>query len=635
MSQTSACLSHHRREIHSSHCTSRNRAASTATRDLHAAPGLLALALLAIAVLVYLTGLLFPPACSAQQRIQGFSAADVVLFDNSREQFWTPFDAGFFGYSELAVLLRDAGFLVTESNLPVTYSLTFEPRGSVLVMGPAVGQQYTKKEIAAIVEYVKNGGGLLILAEEAATGTDNFQNSLASQFGMRFRNGTVVDTANCIKDTAGQWVLARSDLFALRSVCVTRAIPMIITGSAVHVLSTGLTSTPSKAIIGAVVQFGKGRVACIGDSQFLINGGKKEIGIECAQNRDFALALFSWLADKTSTPQSRIIPQYTLVTAHYLKLRVRVEGTTDLVAHIQGGTIKPDTVMGASGELTFDVEIQKDGFIDFVGSDGAHKTMVFLVPPSGGIGAGLLFDARSYGPEIADPVNGLLDFAAMLRDKGFWVSAIEDGLVNVSGLYAVVVVNPLKSEPLLYAGELKNPKLRWLIIGEPTSGIGVHNEVGDWFRERQFSDREAPVAVLAKEFGISFLPFVIYETDSSKTLGRHRTFPVLNYGTEKCHAFRCGIVEAEGAKPLLVASRSAWGLEGGVGVRSGDRLTAPGKYDYTKPAGAAILSQNAVAVADMHLLSSQHLTTRGNWVLASDLATWMAGQDLEIPVREP
>lgn len=657
MLQTSACFSLDRREVHRSHraarnrAASRDRAASAVTRSFRAAHafraadacraarGLLTRvlsprALLATAVLVCLAAMLLVPVCWAQ-RIQGFSVADVVVFDNSREQFWTPFDTGFFGYSELAVLLRDAGFLVTESNLPVTYSLTFEPRGSVLVMGPTVGQKYTNKEIDAIVEYVKNGGGLLILAEEAAPGTDNFQNSLASQFGMRFRNGSVVDTANCIKDTAGQWVLAKSDLFGLRNVCVARAVPLLIAGSAVHVLSTGNTSTPPKAILGAVVQFGKGRVACIGDSQFLINGGKKEIGIECAQNKDFAVALFRWLADKSKVPMSRIIPQYTLVTGNYLKLKVRVEGKTDLLAHIQGGTIKPDTVTDASGELVFEVEIQKDGFIDFTGSDGSHETMVFLVPPSGGIGAGLLFDTRCYGPEIADPVNGLLDFAAMLRDKGFWVWAIEEGVVDVSSLYAIVVVNPLRNDPLLYAGALKNPKLRWLIIGEPTSGIGAHNEVGSWFRERQFTDSEAPVAVLAKEFGISFLPFVIYEPDSSKTLGRHPTFPILNYGTEKCHAFRCGIVEAEGAKPLIVASRSAWGLEGGVGVRSGDRLKAPGKYDYTKPAGAVILSHNAVALADMHLLSSQHLTNRGNWVLASDLANWMTGQKLEIPVSEP
>jgi len=579
--------------------------------------------------------MLFPPACSAQQRIQGFSAVDVVVFDNSREQFWAPFDVGFFGYSELTVLLRDAGFLVTESNLPVTYSLIFEPRGSVLVMGPAVGQKYTKKETNAVVEYVKNGGGLLILAEEAAPGSDNFQNSLASQFGIRFRNGIVADTAHSIGNTAGQWILVRSDFFDLERVSLARAVPLITTGSAVSMLSTAATSTPPQAVVGAAVKFGKGRVVCIGDSQLFINGGKEEIGIGCAQNKEFAAALFTWLAGKEKRSQSRIVPQYSLVTARYAKLKVRVDGTTDLVARIQGGTVEPDTVKGASGELTFEVNVEKDGFVEFVGSDGSRKTVVLLVPPSGGIGASVLFDTRCYGPEMADPINGLLDFAAFLRDKGFWAWAIEDGIASLSSLYAVVVVSPLRDEPLLYAGELKNPKLRWLIIGEPTSSISVHNEVGDWLRGREFSEREVPVGVLAKEFGISFLPFVIYEPDQSKNLGKHPTFPILDFGTEKCDAFRCGIVEAEGVKPILVASHSAWGLEGGLGVRSGAVLREPGKYDYTKPPAAAILSENAIALADLHLLSGQHLTNRGNWVLANDLADWMAGREFKMPLSEP
>ena len=558
-----------------------------------------------------------------------------MVFDNSREQFWVPFDPGFFGYSELTISLQDAGFLVTESNLPLTVSLVFEPRGSTLVMGPASGQRYSKKEIDAIVRYVNDGGGLLILAEAAAEGTDNFQNALASQFGIRFRNGSVVDTANSIENTAGAWIFAHSDVFGIERVSLPVAVPLVTTGSVINLLTTGATSTPAHAIIGAAVKFGKGRVACIGDSQFLVNGGKREIGIDCAQNRDFALALFEWLSGREKKLQSRIVPQYTLVTAHYIKLKVHVDGTTDLVARVQGGTIKPDTVRNASGELTFTLEVEKDGFVDFVGSDGAHKTIVFLKPSKGGIGASLLFDTRFHGPEMADPLNGLLDFAAFLRDLGFWVWAIEDGLADVSSLYAIVVVNPLRNEPLTYAGELDNPRLRWLIIGEPVSTISVHNEVGDWFRARQFTDRDFPVGILAQQFGIRFLPYEVYESDLSKTLGKHPTFPILNFGDEKCDAFRCGVLEADKASRILVASRTAWGLEGGVGVRAGAKQLVPGKYDYAKPPAVGILLKNTIVLSDLHLLTSQHLSTRGNWVLATDLSNWLAGQEFKTPVSEP
>jgi hypothetical protein len=556
-----------------------------------------------------------------------------VIFDNSREQFWSPFDVGFFGYSELAVSLRRAGYVVTESTIPVTRSLqTIKPEGSVLVMGPAAGQWYSYREIDAIVEYVKEGGGLLILAEADASGGNNFQNPLSTQFGCLLNNVSVVDTANSVPNTADQWIFARSDFFGIDRVGLPVTGFLILGGPAFPILTPMETAAPSNAVVGGAVTHGEGRVICIADSQFLINGGKKEIGIESAQNRAFAMAVFDWLAGRERKERARIVPEFTLMTGYAIKAKIRVEGTTDITAHIEGGTVEPQTVKNASGELAFDIELQKDGYVEFVGSDGSRQRIVLLTPPRGGIGAQLVFDMRGHGASMGDPINGLSEFAALLRDKTYWVWGVEEGLINLAGLHGVVVVNPLREDGRLYLGDLKGAGLRWVILAEPFSSIGVRNAVGEWFRARGFSDRPTPAADLAKQFGVDCLPYVIFEADSSRTLGRHPTYPALGYGIEECYSFRCGVVEAESGRPVLLASESAWGVDGGLGLRLSTENMKPGTHDYKRqPIAAAILSENALVVADLHVFSAQHVRARGNWSLGLALGDWIAGLDLKIP----
>ncbi|MFH0777594.1 MAG: DUF4350 domain-containing protein [Candidatus Eisenbacteria bacterium] len=560
------------------------------------------------------------------------SVVDVVIFDDSREQFWQPFDPGFFGYSELGIALREAGFLVTESNFPLNHTLpTVNPRGSVLVLGPASHQRYDPKEISAVEEYVNKGGGLLILAEPDVFGSENFQNALASKFGMRFLNGEVLDTVNSQRWTAGRWIFGTSPFFGIDRVALPVPLPMIVAGSAFPILTGMDTLIPNKATLGAAVERGQGRVVCIGDSQLFINGGNEDIGIDCGNNRAFAMAVFRWLA-RHKTPRSvTIAPEYTVLTGSTINLTVRVDKTTDLVAHVDGGQIDPDTVLGASGELIFRITVEKDGYVEFVAGDGTRKTVVFFSPPSGGMGAKLLFDTRGFAPEMADPLNGLMGLASVLRDKGFWVWAVEDGLVHLKGLHAIIVVNPLRSGMNLYVGDVHDPRQRWAIIGEPYTTVAVHNSVGEWLRERGFRDREIPVDSLARQFEMSFLPYQIFEDDDSRTLGRHPTFPILSFGVEDCNAFRCGIVQANDGMPVIQGSESAWGLEGGLGLRSEGTKIKAGQFDYKNRPAAAIVGYKVVAIADLHILSGQHLMERGNWAFALELMDWLAGVEFKVP----
>ncbi|UCF78404.1 MAG: hypothetical protein JSW03_09950 [Candidatus Eiseniibacteriota bacterium] len=577
---------------------------------------------------------LLPSSTAAQEYAETVPAEGVVIFDNSRQQFWSPFDAGFFGYSELSIALREAGYLVTESNVPVTVSLTpLRPRGSILVMGTAADQWYSEKEIEAIVKYVEGGGGLLILAEPDPGAGDNFQNPLASKFGLLVLNQTVVDTTDSVAGTANQWIFGRSDFFGVERIGLPVSGHLMLAEPAFTIVAAKNFSPrfPPNAFPGGAVEYGEGRVVCIAESQFLINGGKKQIGIDCEQNREFALKIFDWLSRRERRVRTRIVPEFTTMTGFSMTLKVRVEGQTDLRASIQGGRIEPQLVENATGEVVFQMELNRDGYAEFSGSDGSRKVVLLLTAPGGGIGARLIFDTRGYGPEMGDPVNGMSEFAAILRDKGYWVYGVEEGLVNLRGLHGVVVVNPLRTDGRLYLGDVNDPGLHWIILGEPFSFIGVHNQLGEWFREKGFRDREIPVVTLCKQFGIDFLPYVIFEADSSRILGQHPTYPVLSYGVRDCEAFRCGVVDAEGGRPVLRASASAWGMEGVPGTRMGLQSMRPGPHDYKKRPVAALLKGNVFVLADMHVFSDQHTRPGGHWSLGVALADWMAGNELKVP----
>lgn len=589
-----------------------------------------------LAVLGVLVLFAFPGLSLAQGEPALVRVFDTVIFDNSREQLWSPCDVGFFGYSELAISLREEGFLVSESNMPVTYSLRVDPRGSVLVMGPAVGQKYTQKEINAVKEYVQNGGGLLILAEPDASGSKNFQNALSSEFGMNFLGETVGDVVHAVSGTAGQWIFAKSSYFDVDSVSLPIAVPLMLVSPAFPILSAGETSVPAAAIVGAATTRGRGRVACIGDSQFLINGGKREIGLECGRNRQFAIALFRWLAGREGTAQCRIVPEYTLITGRSVKMRVRVDGKTDLTAHIEGGRVTPEKVEDATGELVFTVDIDRDGYVELVGSDGTRKTIVLFASPTGGLGARLILDVRGYGPEISDPINGFVQFARLMRDKGYWVWGLEDGVIDVNRAYGVVVINPLRPEGLVYLGDLTRETLRWVFINDPYSTVSVHNPTGQWFRDNGFEDREVPIHRLTEKLEMTFLPYTVFEPDKSATVGRHHTFPALQFGTERCNSFRCAVVQAIGGTNFLAGSKTSWGLEAGLGLRPELSGTKPGQNDYPTqvPVAAISLSGTAMVIGDVQLFSDQHIVERGNWTLAMELADWIAGRELEIPGQE-
>jgi uncharacterized membrane protein len=113
-----------------------------------------------------------------------------ILFDETHEPAFTI--AGY--YSDWAALLESWGFTVNNATTgPITYELLSD-YCAVVIPNPTV--DYSDAEIAAIAEYVNNGGGLLIMGEwgpYAGSTILPVVNELAAPFDMSFNNDTVYD----------------------------------------------------------------------------------------------------------------------------------------------------------------------------------------------------------------------------------------------------------------------------------------------------------------------------------------------------------------------------------------------------------------------------------------------------------
>jgi len=129
---------------------------------------------------------------STQPTYAGESDRPVILFDQTRNPTEYPRQTNTHltikeGFSDLVGLLENAGFNVqTLDKGPVTQQLL---RGvAVLVLPPSMNQLQSSEE-STIVNYVENGGGLLILGENG----DKGYSGLAQKFGVTMLPGLLCD----------------------------------------------------------------------------------------------------------------------------------------------------------------------------------------------------------------------------------------------------------------------------------------------------------------------------------------------------------------------------------------------------------------------------------------------------------
>lgn len=228
-----------------------------------------------------------------------------VLYDESHGNAWSVRDTGFYGYSGFAKILVDHGIPVSRVCLPLDRTLK-EYAGNaarkVLVLNVAKFGKYGPDELAAVEVFVRMGGALLCIGEhENIYGSSDFQNPMLRQFGMEFMNDFAGDIIPGEKFEGSNLTIlnqkAVSVPFDLGNVCHLLSAPVSnLTGNSgyaelLHGYRKGKT-----VIIGAGLNYGKGRVAAVGDSELFWNGDGR-IGIDAGDNRLFLERLFEWLLE--------------------------------------------------------------------------------------------------------------------------------------------------------------------------------------------------------------------------------------------------------------------------------------------------------------------------------------------------
>ena len=276
----------------------------------------------------------FKPAIARPAYEQG--RGPLVLVDEAHHNFHTATGR----YQPFAELLRRDGYRVEASK--AAFGRESLKRAKVLVVSNAVAARnendwslptdsaFTDAEIAAVREWVRGGGSLLLIADHMPMG--GAAEKLGAAFGVRWNNGFAL-----VKNGPPTMVFKRED-GTLKDHAVTRgskpgervervasftgsafqvtgdAQPIMVFGKDVVSLMPQVAwqfkpDTPEVSVTGwaqgATLRFGKGRVALFGEAAMftaqLAGPNRLRVGMnspDAPQNAQFLLNVLHWLSGK-------------------------------------------------------------------------------------------------------------------------------------------------------------------------------------------------------------------------------------------------------------------------------------------------------------------------------------------------
>ena len=203
-------------------------------------------------------------------------------------------------YSDLGQLLTDNDFDIEAYTEFIILAKSLKD-AAVMVFGCPNSSKLRPAEIDVLKKYVMNGGGLILLSLSGGDrGLMNNLSKIASEFGISFENTAVKDDRN----NAGLPTMPIvSDLIAhpttedVKDLLIPSACSLKVTGKATHIAVTAETADPSRAVVVAIAEPGKGRVMCIGSYEVFRKGG----GLKHEGNATFALNAFRWLSGEFQT----------------------------------------------------------------------------------------------------------------------------------------------------------------------------------------------------------------------------------------------------------------------------------------------------------------------------------------------
>jgi uncharacterized protein (DUF2249 family) len=260
----------------------------------------------------------------------------VILLDEAHNNFHTANGR----YLPFAELLRRDGYVVNGSN--AKFNQASLQGGQILVIANALAERnignwslptpsaFSDEEVKALSDWIKGGGALLLIVDHMPF--PGAAENLAKAFGIRFSNGYAINeqaqgpmifklAEGGLKEHA--ITRGRADAEKVDSVATFtgsafqidgKAQPLLILGesvvSAMTTVAGQITAETPRVPMkgwyqGAVLQFGKGRIAVFGEAAMfsaqLAGANRSPMGMNApiaAKNAQFLLNVMHWLSGK-------------------------------------------------------------------------------------------------------------------------------------------------------------------------------------------------------------------------------------------------------------------------------------------------------------------------------------------------
>lgn len=241
-----------------------------------------------------------------------------ILFDNTHNEMMNFEDSEF---SEFLNLLHRLGINV-KKNENERLKQEMLRKVDLLIIGNPIDDLFSSIEIKIIVDYVRSGGGLLLLSEY---GSDYLQktniNDISGKFGISFEKNIVKEinktNQNCTSILHIQDFVKHPLTKNVREIKIGGACSQILSKEARPLLCTNENSWPEifnnsteqwvkeeeeqKQIIAAYSEFGRGKIVTFGDIDIFTT--VSNIGLNSMDNKKLVQNIIAWLIEPSKEPK--------------------------------------------------------------------------------------------------------------------------------------------------------------------------------------------------------------------------------------------------------------------------------------------------------------------------------------------
>ncbi|MFX1377653.1 MAG: hypothetical protein ACFFA4_01040 [Promethearchaeota archaeon] len=218
-------------------------------------------------------------------------------------------------FSEFLDLLRKQDLkIIKNENSHITREIL--ENIDLLILGNPIDDFFSSLEIKHIIDYVRNGGGLLLLSEY---GADYLQktnlNDISGKFGIFFEKNIIKEinsnNQNCTSILHIQDFIKHQITKNLREIIIGGSCSLFLNKEAKILLQSNERSVWSEIynntseewskdqekqqIIASYTEFGQGKVVAIGDIDIFTSNSR--IGINTFDNRKFLQNIINWLIE--------------------------------------------------------------------------------------------------------------------------------------------------------------------------------------------------------------------------------------------------------------------------------------------------------------------------------------------------